>query len=91
MKPASTSLFGWDQPLLPPAKRKSGQPKGNPSPIGSGPAGETCRSCAHAYCRSFAKTSWKCGLVKATGGPGSDIRLKWAACSQWQKKEEGKV
>jgi len=29
---------------------------------------------------------WKCGLVKATGGPGTDIRLKWAACSRWEAK-----
>lgn len=87
---ATTSLFGWDQPMRP-TKAKRRQPKGNPSPIGSGPAGETCRTCVHSYCRSFAKTYWKCARTKATSGPGSDIRLKWQACSQWQKKEEGKA
>lgn len=53
----ATNLFGWDQPMRPPekVKAKRGQPKGNASPIGSGPA--------------------------------TDIRLKWAACSQWQKEE----
>lgn len=84
MSDTTTSLFGWEQPT----KSKRGQPHGNPSPIGSGPAGETCRTCAHSYCR-FAY--WKCELTKSTNGPGSDIRLKWAACAQWRKKEEGKV
>lgn len=84
---STASLFGWDQPTQPKAKAKSGQPKGNAAPIGSGPEGETCRTCKHAYCVSYAKTYWKCGLVKATGGPGTDIRLKWAACSRWVKKE----
>lgn len=88
----ATNLFGWDQPMRPPekVKAKRGQPKGNASPIGSGPVGETCRTCAHARCVKYAKTYHKCALVKATGGPGTDIRLKWAACSQWKKKDETK-
>lgn len=73
--------------MKPTIKAKRGQPKGFAAPIGSGPQGETCKSCQHAYCRSFAKTYWKCALVKATGGPGSDIRLKWAACSRWEAKQ----
>lgn len=90
MSDATTSLFGWDQPMRP-TKAKRGQPKGNPSPIGSGPAGETCGSCLNACYVEHAKRYWKCRLVKHTAGPGTDIRLKWAACSQWQKKEEGKA
>lgn len=82
------SLFGWDQPMKPAIKAKRGQAKGSAAPIGSGPKGETCKTCQHAYCRKFAKTYWKCALVKATGGPGSDIRLQWAACSRWQAKQE---
>lgn len=83
---AAISLFGWDQPMQPPAKAKRGQPKGNASPIGSGPTGETCRTCAHARCIKFAKTYHKCALVTPTAGPGTDIRLKWPACSQWAKR-----
>jgi hypothetical protein len=82
---ADISLFGWDQPLAP-RKAKRNQPKGNAAPIGSGPSGETCGSCKHAKCRVFAKRNWKCALVKATGVPGTDIRLKWAACSRWEAK-----
>lgn len=83
-------LFDWNRPMQPPSKVKAkrGQPKGNAAPIGSGPAGETCKTCAHSYCVKCAKTYHKCDLVKATGGPGTDIRLKWAACSRWEKKEK---
>lgn len=86
----ATGLFGWDQPMKP-SKAKRGQAKGHAAPIGSGPAGETCRTCAHARCIKFAKTYHKCALVKPTAGPGTDIRLKWAACARWQKKEEAKA
>ena len=84
---ADISLFGWDEPMKP-TKRKTGQPKGNAAPIGSGPKGETCRTCAHSRCVRLAKVYHKCALVKATGGPGTDIRLKWAACSRFEKRKE---
>lgn len=75
----------WNQPMKPPAKAKRGQPKGNASPIGSGPAGETCATCKHSYgLAGGSKTFYKCRLVKRTCGPGSDIRLKWPACARWQ-------
>lgn len=80
------TLFGWDAPMQPKAKAKRGQAKGSAAPIGSGPMGQTCRTCVHAYSVVFAKTYHKCGLVKATGGPATDIRLKWAACARWEAK-----
>lgn len=82
-------LFGWDSPMRP-AKAKRGQAKGHAAPIGSGPSGETCGTCQYARKRVFAKTYFKCALVQSTGGPGTDIRLKWAACSRWAKREEAK-
>lgn len=69
-------------------KKNRDTPRGNASPIGSGPAGETCRTCAHSYCYECAKRYWKCDLVKPTHSPKTDIRLKWAACSQWEKRIE---
>lgn len=84
---ADHSLFGWDQPIQP-HKPKRGQAKGSAAPIGSGPRGETCGTCKHAYSRNGGRRNyWKCDLVKATGGPGSDIRLKWPACSRFDQKE----
>jgi len=61
--------------------------KGNAAPIGSGPKGETCKSCKHSYSQTWAKKYWKCDLVKPTRGCGTDIRLKWAACSRWEKQD----
>lgn len=75
----------WNQPLGA-AKAKRGQARGNAAPIGSGPAGETCGSCVHCYSPPAFRTFYKCRLVKPTHGPGTDIRLKWAACARWQSK-----
>lgn len=58
-----------------------------PAPIGTGPVGETCRTCCHAYKQGYHDRSyWKCGLVEETRGSGTDIRLKWLACRQWDAK-----
>lgn len=78
-------LFG--QPVTPP--RKTPLPRGHAAPPGSGPAGETCKSCAHARATGGGnRTYWKCGLARRawTGGPGSDIRLKDPACRLWEGK-----
>lgn len=54
---------------------------------GTGPPGETCRSCRHC-CRlpHASKTFLKCGLCERqwTHGPGSDIRARWPACKFWE-------
>lgn len=68
-------------------KKHNDKPRGSAAPIGSGPQGETCKTCKHSYCRKMAGTYWKCDLVKATHGTSTDIRLKWAACSRFEKKE----
>lgn len=45
---------------------------------------ETCGSCGHSKSvRPHDKRYWKCGLMPDTSGPGSDIRLKWPACTKW--------
>ena len=52
---------------------------------GSGPAGETCGTCANLVrVRYHDKQYFKCGLVTMTHGPGTDIRLKDAACFAWK-------
>ena len=69
-------------------RRRQDKPKGYAAPPGSGPAGETCKSCAHSYRRDGgAKTYRKCDLVKATKGPGSDILFRSPACSRWEPKD----
>lgn len=55
--------------------------KGFAAPPGTGPAGETCRTCANVR---RSGRFFKCALVKPTHGLGSDIRLRWDACRLWQ-------
>lgn len=90
----SVDLFG--QPLPPPpAVDRHGKPKRKPTmangyaaPPGTGPACETCRSCAHSTLQGgTAGRYWKCALVKSTRGPGTDIRLKSPACRYWCAQE----
>lgn len=54
---------------------------------GTGPAGETCKSCTHIYRLQMANTYLKCALTRAhwTGGPGTDIKAGSPACSKWEK------
>lgn len=58
-----------------------------PYPVGSGPDGETCRTCKHL---THSNKFIKCELMRRywTGGPGTDIRAKWAACKAWERKEK---
>lgn len=63
---------------------KKNQVKGYASRPGSGPAGETCRTCARKVQRHVtSRRYWKCSLLKPTAGPGTDIRLKSPACAYW--------
>jgi hypothetical protein len=65
--------------------RKTPQRKGYAAPPGTGPEGETCKSCRHIYRNEMSKTYLKCSLMRArwTGGPGSDIRACAPACRLW--------
>lgn len=66
--------------------RRPAQPKGYAAPPGSGPDGETCKTCRHIYRNRMAKTYLKCSLMQAawTGGPGTDIRASAPACRKWE-------
>lgn len=90
-----TDLFNLDRALTPAERRsltrKSPRPRGHIRPPGTGPAGETCKTCKHiARVESGARRIFrKCGLAKAiwTHGPGSDIRASDPACERWEKAE----
>lgn len=62
---------------------------------GTGPAGETCRSCLHythaANSEGRGKKWPKCGLMRAlwTHGPGTDIRARSPACEKWEERGKG--
>ena len=67
------------------AARQRSLVRGHAAPPGTGPAGETCKTCAHIVRKEFAKTYIKCELSKArwTGGGGTDVRAGDPACSKW--------
>lgn len=56
---------------------------------GTGPQGETCRSCAHklsVHSRSGAQSWLKCDLMQMSHGAGTDIRAAAPACFRWESK-----
>jgi hypothetical protein len=46
--------------------------------------GQTCGTCSHRRLNDLrAGRYWKCNQVPMTGGPASDVRLKYPACMLW--------
>jgi len=66
--------------------RRTSKKHGHAAVPGTGPEGETCRSCAHLVRKEMASTYLKCGLMRAywTGGQGTDVRARDAACRRWE-------
>lgn len=69
------------------------EPRGYAAPPGTGPAGETCKTCKHYTHRHWGGTYRKCMLNRAkwTRGPGTDIRAGSPACSKWEAEPETAV
>jgi hypothetical protein len=57
---------------------------------GTGPEGETCKTCAHLYRREMGKTYLKCALMRAswTGGGRTDVKASAPACSKWGRRDD---
>lgn len=70
-------------------KRKDPKPRGYARIPGTGPKGESCRTCDHAVrFRLSSKCIYKCvcNYPRWTKGRGSDIVLKSPACLLWTMK-----
>lgn len=83
-----TELFTLPQSALDYAKQRDRtKMRGHAAPPGTGPKGETCRTCLHYTVKQMSKAYRKCALTKTrwTGGPGTDIRAKDPACAKWEK------
>jgi len=59
---------------------------------GTGPEGETCKTCRFPVQGCGSKTYYKCEMNKArwTHSRRTDILLKAPACRHWEAKEETK-
>ena len=44
----------------------------------------SCGNCRHHVSRSYSRTYHKCSKTRQSGGPATDIRLKWPACELWE-------
>ena len=71
-------------------RTKSPQQRGYAAVPGTGPKGETCKTCQHIYRKRMSKTYIKCALMKRfwTGGAGTDIKAASPACRNWEKGEQ---
>ncbi len=88
----TTDLDLWSQPLGA-AKRKGKRDesaRGYPARPGTGPTGETCKTCNHLCRVQYAKTYLKCALTRQawTQSPKTDIRAKSPACQLWERNAE---
>jgi len=62
---------------------------GYASAPGTGPTGETCRSCKHCYfVTPNIRRFYKCRLTPFTNGPASDVKVRSPACRQWEPRGE---
>jgi hypothetical protein len=89
-------LFQLDRVLTPADRRHlNAKPKtkksGHAWRPGTGPQGETCKTCEHLVRKQMAKTYLKCGLMRAhwTGGGGTDVRASDPACREWKSITNG--
>lgn len=57
---------------------------------GTGPAGETCKTCDHLVKKVLSRPYNKCALMSAhwTGSYGTDVLARAPACRRWQAKTE---
>ena len=65
-----------------------------PSPVGTGPSGETCKSCFFLRRTQSASHHFlKCEKMKSswTHGAGTDIRASWPACREWEEMPQYEV
>lgn len=96
-----TNLFGETEPDPPRVgarttaeirrdqRRLSEQAKGYAWKPGTGPAGETCRTCTHCQHIAYHRRGYnKCAANRAAWGHSvrSDIRLRSPACKKWEAK-----
>jgi hypothetical protein len=84
-------LFGPEQDpcfRMPPVKVAKYKKNGYAALPGSGPAGETCKTCA--FCVNSYRSFYKCELMRRlwTHSYGTDVLLKSPARRRWEMDKE---
>jgi hypothetical protein len=85
------NIFGEPIKLQPSHGKHYVQPRGYVCPPGTGPRGETCRTCKNANRMRGGSKRWiKCGLNRArwTGGRATDILARSPACRKWERNAD---
>lgn len=69
-------------------RQRAREHRGYAAQPGTGPAGETCKSCRHYVIKQMANTYRKCALRRGqwTGGAGTDVKARAPACSRWEAR-----
>ena len=70
--------------------KKAPKRKGHPRTPGTGPDGESCKTCEHLVRRQLSKTYLKCGLMRDnwSGGAATDVKAGDSACEKWKAKND---
>lgn len=83
--PDGPAMKPWERRKL---TRRDPEPRGYAAQPGTGPAGETCRTCRHNVTTQYTAMAYhKCELMRAvwTSGRATDILVRSAACSKWER------
>lgn len=67
--------------------RRKSKKNGYAATPGTGPDGESCKTCNHKTYHECVKRYYKCDLINWGNGAGTDILLRSPACHRWEKIE----
>lgn len=89
MDPNGPALSDYDRKKI--MARLKQKKTGHAWTPGTGPAGETCKTCEYYTIKKMGGTYRKCRLMKDqwTGGGGTDIKANDPACKKWEAVKAG--
>ena len=79
-------LAALERPMTGPTDLRFASKRGYVSPPGTGPAGETCRTCRNARPVDCNSRVWFCDMVPdSRADRGAEISLATKSCGRWQR------
>jgi len=88
-RPVQKNIFGKNEPARKMIPYGHEKPNGYADKPGTGPAGESCKTCKFNVLLATKSPVHKCFLMRAQWDRSAltDIRVKSPACSKWEGKE----